>query len=168
MAHDLFAGEDINEIPEDFNLEPGFYEEVAIDSIKTMKSKKDKLGIAINFKDVSEDGFGLTAFKWLSIPAETAQKAFYLKRDLVALGFTNDQLAEFNNAFQEEALDQCDAILCEVEDNIGTLQVKQNGEYTNVTFKLAEDDSSPVESVKQEPDTKVSDAADTSALEEWV
>lgn len=88
---DLFGGRSLEEIPEDNNLPEGKYPESIIESAKVIKSKNGPHGIAVNFKDISEDGFGLTAFKWIGIPA-SPDKAQFLLRDLKALTLTGEQL----------------------------------------------------------------------------
>lgn len=149
---DLFGGRSLEEIPEDNNLPVGEYPESIIESAKVIKSKNSgKHGIAVSFKDVAEDGFGLTAFKWIGIPA-SPDRAQFLLRDLKALTLTGEQLiaiagnvkgtdpdtAEVNIAGINEVL--ADIVGVTGETVVSEYTNKRTGEKgTNVYFNAYEE-----------------------------
>ena len=158
---DLFGGHAIDEIPEDNNLPVGTYPETEISSAKVMKSKSGINAIAVNYKDISEDGFGLTAFHWMQIPAEPS-RAQYLLRDLKALGLTTEQIIGIAQNVKgtdpetaEVNVSEIEDILADVVGNTGTTKVteftnKRTGaKGTNVSFKLDDPAESPVAQTEQ-------------------
>lgn len=176
MGLDLFGGHALEEIPEDNNLPKGTYPETVIDSAKVIKSKNTgQHGIAVNFKDISEDGFGLTAFKWIGIPA-APDRAQYLLRDLKSLTLTGEQLLEIarnvkgtDPSTAEVNIDEIDAVLNEIVGVGGTTKVteyknKRTGEKgLNVSFEANEDEEVVMGS-HGDPETESNSA--TSA-DEW-
>ena len=175
---DLFGGRSLEEIPEDNNLPEGKYPESIIESAKVIKSKNGPHGIAVNFKDTSEDGFGLTAFKWIGIPA-SPDKAQYLLRDLKALTLTGEQLiaiagnvkgtdpetAEVNIEGINEVL--ADVVGVTGETVVSTYTNKRTGEPgTNVYFNAYDDEYIPVADVhssEAKAEEKPAETVDTNA-----
>lgn len=147
---DLFGGHAIEDIPEGYNLEKGVYTETELDEAKVFKSKAGPHGIGFNFKDTSDEGFGLTAFQWLGIPA-APDKAQYLLRDLKAVGLSGEQLvriAGFVSGSDPETaevnIEGINDVLSEVKGVMGTTTIteyrKKNGETgQNVSFKMNEE-----------------------------
>lgn len=148
---DLFGGHAIEELPEGFNLEEGVYTDTEIESAKVFESKAGPYGIGISFKDLDPNGFGLTAFQWLAIPAP-ADKAQFLLRDLKALGLAGQQIVTIarsvhgtdpKTATVDE--DAINSVLAEIVGNFGTTTVssfrnKKTGKAgTNVAFELHSD-----------------------------
>lgn len=174
--NDLFGGLDVDDIPDDFNLEPGYYEEVVVDTITAIKSKKGPHGIGVQFKDVDPDGFGLTAFKWIAIPAKDARAAARLKRELLELGFEMSDLREVAQHIRgtdpetaEVDIEDMTAVLSKVKGNCGSLFIKQNGEFTNITFKIDGETPSPVSAVSSPSPTltKSTETASDDVLGDW-
>lgn len=171
---DLFGGHAIEDIPEGYNLEAGVYPECEIESAKAMKAKSGRYGLGINFKDVSDEGFGLTAFQWLGIPAP-ADRAQYLLRDLKALGLQGAELVAIAKCVSGTDPDEADVnidgindVLADLAGRAGTVTVteytnKRDGSKgSNVSFKLNEDAIDP--ELKEEfiAQTTPSAPADTS------
>lgn len=149
---DLFGGHAIEDIPEDNNLPVGVYSETIIDSAKAMKANSGMYGIGINYKDISEDGFGLSAFQWLSIPAP-ANRAQFLLRDLKAIGLTGEQMVAIARNVKgtdpetaEVNINGINDVLADVTGRMGVTTVtgyinKRTGQPgTNVTFALSDTD----------------------------
>lgn len=148
---DLFGGHAIEDIPETNDLPVGKYPECVIDSAKAIKSSNGNYGLAINFKDVSDEGFGLSAFQWIGIPAP-ADRAQYLLRDLKALSLTGEQIVAIagnvvgsDPETAEVNINGISEVLSEIVGTAGTVEVtaytnKRTGAPgTNVSFKVNEE-----------------------------
>ena len=151
---DLFGGHAIEDIPETNDLPAGVYPQGMVDTAKCIKSEKGPHGIAFNFKDISDEGFGLSAFQWLGIPA-APDKAQYLLRDLKAVGLKGEQLIAIARCVNgtdpdtaEVDINGINEVLSDVVGNNGTISVT---EYTvkkgpnagnkghNIKFELNDD-----------------------------
>lgn len=174
----LFGGAAIEEIPEDNNLPVGEYDEVVIESAKAQKTKSgNSQGVAVNYKDISEDGFGQTAFKWIAFPVP-ANRASYLLKDLKNLGIRGDSLIEFARSVDgsdpetcEVDFDRINAVLADCKGRTGKLEISEytnkntGNKGTNVRFTIYDDDESFIDSEAnaEKPETTTTTQADTSS-----
>lgn len=176
---DLFGGHALDEIPEDNNLPTGEYEDTVIESAKVIKSKNGPHGIAVNFKDISEDGFGLTAFKWIGIPAP-ANRAQYLLKDLKSLTLNGDQLLAIARGVKgtdpesaEVDIEAINDVLADVVGVNGTTLIteyknKRTGELgQNVVFKPNEDDVAPTINPVASKPAEAKPAGETANTDSW-
>lgn len=176
---DLFGGHALEEIPEDNNLPIGEYEDSVIDSAKVIKSKNGPHGVAVNFKDISEDGFGLTAFKWIGIPAP-ADKARYLLKDLKSLTLNGDQLLAIARGVKgtdpetaEVDIEAINDVLADVVGVNGHLSItgyvnKRTGAPgQNVDFKPNEDDVAPTINPVASKPAEAKPAEETANTDSW-
>lgn len=168
----LFGDVAIEDIPEDNNLPVGEYPEVEIVSAKVQKTRAGtSQGVAVNYKDISEDGFGLTAFKWIAFPVE-AKRASYLLKDLKNLGLNGEALREFARSVDGSDPEDCEVdfdrindVLADSKGLTGKLTIseyknKSTGKSgTNVIFELDDEvETNLVSEPKQE--TPKADTAD--------
>ena len=149
---DLFGGIAIEDIPETNDLPAGKYEEIEIETIKAQRTKANTgNGIGVTFKDVSEDGFGLTAFKWIAFPVP-ANRAQYLLKDLKSIGLKGEALREFAMCVKgtdpetaEVDFNRMNDVLADSKGLTGTLEISTyinkntKKEGTNVVFTPNED-----------------------------
>lgn len=176
---DLFGGHALEEIPEDNNLPIGEYEDSVIDSAKVIKSKNGPHGIAVNFKDISEDGFGLTAFKWIGIPAP-ADKAHHLLKALKSLTLTGEQLLAIAKGVKgtdpetaEVDIEAINDVLADVVGVNGHLSItgyvnKRTGAPgQNVDFKPNEDDVAPTTNPVASKPAEAKPAEETANTDSW-
>lgn len=171
----LFGDVAIEDIPEDNNLPVGEYDEVVIESAKAQKTKAgNSQGVAVNYKDISEDGFGQTAFKWISFPVE-AKRAPYLLKDLKNLGLNGEALREFARSVDgadpetcEVDFDRINAVLADCKGRTGKLTVseytsKTGNKGTNVRFDIYDDESFIDSEANAEKPETTTNQADTSS-----
>lgn len=172
----LFGDVAIEDIPEDNNLPVGEYDETVIESAKAQKTKSGtSQGVAVNFKDISEDGFGQTAFKWIAFPVD-AKRAPYLLKDLKNLGLEGESLREFARSVVgsdpetcEVDFDRINAVLADCKGRNGKLTISEytnkntGSKGTNVRFDIYDDESFiDTEANSEKPETTTTQA-DTSS-----
>lgn len=184
---DLFGGLDVEEIPDSFELEDGFFDNVRIEKIEGMTSKKSEPGntnhaIAITYKDMDPDGFGLTRFEWLRLPAQpnkegsSARSAQSLKRKLTDLGFDIDAIREIagcvngRGASADVDIKALSRVVASAKGRYGELRIKTAGDFTNVNFALHEEGNVQETSAPEassEATTPAADEAVDADLSQW-